>query len=59
MCRYVYDLPAEFHMRFIGYCHQTEIHTYMVVSLTRRPPFYSEEDSWYPFLLEAESTQGA
>jgi hypothetical protein len=27
-----------------------------VVSLTRRPPFTSQEDSWYSFLLEAEST---
>jgi hypothetical protein len=29
-----------------------------VVSLTRRPPFTPQEDSWYSFLLEAESTQG-
>jgi hypothetical protein len=29
-----------------------------VVSLTRRPPLTSEEDSWYSFLLEAESTSG-
>jgi hypothetical protein len=27
-----------------------------VVSLTRRPPFTPQEDSWYPFVLEAEST---
>jgi hypothetical protein len=27
-----------------------------VVSLTRRPPFNPQEDSWYSFLLEAEST---
>jgi hypothetical protein len=27
-----------------------------VVSLTRRPPFTHQEDSWYFFLLEAEST---
>jgi hypothetical protein len=27
-----------------------------VVSLTRRPPFTSHGDSWYSFLLEAEST---
>jgi hypothetical protein len=26
------------------------------VSLTRRPPFTPKEDSWYSFLLEAEST---
>jgi hypothetical protein len=26
-----------------------------VVSLTRRPPFTPQEDSWYSFLLEAES----
>jgi hypothetical protein len=26
------------------------------VSLTRRPPFTPQEDSWYSFLLEAEST---
>jgi hypothetical protein len=29
-----------------------------VVGLTRRPPFTSHEDSWYSFLLEAESTPG-
>jgi hypothetical protein len=29
-----------------------------VVSLTRRPPFTSQEDSWYSFLLEAESASG-
>jgi hypothetical protein len=29
-----------------------------VVSLTRRPPFTRQEDSWYSFLLEAESTPG-
>jgi hypothetical protein len=29
-----------------------------VVSLTRRPPFTTREDSWYSFLLEAESTPG-
>jgi hypothetical protein len=28
------------------------------VSLTRRPPFNPQEDSWYSFLLEAESTPG-
>jgi hypothetical protein len=28
------------------------------VSLTRRLPFTSQEDSWYSFLLEAESTPG-
>jgi hypothetical protein len=28
------------------------------VSLTRRPPFYPQEDSWYLFLLEVESTTG-
>jgi hypothetical protein len=27
-----------------------------VVSLTRRPPFTTQEDSRYSFLLEAEST---
>jgi hypothetical protein len=27
-----------------------------VVSLTRRPPFTPQEDSWYVFQLEAEST---
>jgi hypothetical protein len=27
-----------------------------VVSLTRRPPFTPQEDSWYSFLLGAEST---
>jgi hypothetical protein len=27
-----------------------------VVSLTHRPPFTPQEDSWYLFLLEAEST---
>jgi hypothetical protein len=29
-----------------------------VVSLMRRPPFTPQEDSWYSFLLEAESIQG-
>jgi hypothetical protein len=29
-----------------------------VVSLTCRPPFTPQEDSWYSFLLEAESTSG-
>jgi hypothetical protein len=29
-----------------------------VVSLTRRPPFTPQEDCWYSFLLEAESTPG-
>jgi hypothetical protein len=29
-----------------------------VVSLTRRPPFTSQEGSWHSFLLEAESTPG-
>jgi hypothetical protein len=29
-----------------------------VVSLTHRPPFTPGEDSWYLFLLEAESTPG-
>jgi hypothetical protein len=27
-------------------------------SLTRRPPFTHQEDSWYSFLLEAESNPG-
>jgi hypothetical protein len=27
-----------------------------IVSLKRRPPFTTHEDSWYSFLLEAEST---
>jgi hypothetical protein len=29
------------------------------VSLTRRPPFTPQEDSWYSFLLETESTPRA
>jgi hypothetical protein len=29
-----------------------------VVSLTHRPPFAHQKDSWYSFLLEAESTPG-
>jgi hypothetical protein len=29
-----------------------------VVSPTRRPPFTPQEDSWYSFLLETESTPG-
>jgi hypothetical protein len=29
-----------------------------VVSLTRRPLFTPQEDSWYSFLLEVESTSG-
>jgi hypothetical protein len=28
-----------------------------VVSLTRRPPFTPKEDSWYSYLLEAESIE--
>jgi hypothetical protein len=28
------------------------------VSLTQRPPFTPQDDSWYSFLLEAESTSG-
>jgi hypothetical protein len=30
-----------------------------VISLTRRPPFTPQEDSWYSFELEAESTPGS
>jgi hypothetical protein len=30
-----------------------------VVSLTRRPSFAPQKDSWYSFLLEAESTPGS
>jgi hypothetical protein len=30
-----------------------------VVSLTHRPPLTPQEDSWYSFLLEAESTPGS
>jgi hypothetical protein len=29
-----------------------------VVNLTRRSPFTPQEDSWYSFLLQAESTPG-
>jgi hypothetical protein len=29
-----------------------------VISLVRRPPFTPQEDFWYSFLLEAESTPG-
>jgi hypothetical protein len=29
-----------------------------VVSLTGRPPFTPQEDSWYSFLLDADSTPG-
>jgi hypothetical protein len=29
-----------------------------IVTFTRRPHFTPQEDSWYSFLLEAESTQG-
>jgi hypothetical protein len=29
-----------------------------VDSLTHRPPFTPQEDTWYSFLLEAESTLG-
>jgi hypothetical protein len=28
------------------------------VTFTRRPPFIPQEDPWYSFLLEAESTPG-
>jgi hypothetical protein len=34
------------------------VHSGEVASLTRRPDFTSQEDSWYTFLLEAESTPG-
>jgi hypothetical protein len=30
-----------------------------VVGLTPRPPFTPQENSWYSFLLEAESTSGS
>jgi hypothetical protein len=30
-----------------------------VVSLTRRPPFTPQKDSWNSFLLEAESNPGS
>jgi hypothetical protein len=30
----------------------------VIVGLTRRAPFTPQEDSWYSFLLEAESTPG-
>jgi hypothetical protein len=30
-----------------------------VVSLTHRSPFTPQEDSWYSFLLEAESNPGS
>jgi hypothetical protein len=30
----------------------------MVASLTHRPPFAPQEESWYSFLFEAESPQG-
>jgi hypothetical protein len=33
-------------------------HSGEVVGLTHRPPFTLQEDFWYSFLLEAESTQG-
>jgi hypothetical protein len=33
-------------------------HAGEVVSLKRRPPFNPQEDSWYSFLLEVESTPG-
>jgi hypothetical protein len=29
-----------------------------IIGLMRRPHFYPQEDSWYSFLLEAESTPG-
>jgi hypothetical protein len=29
-----------------------------VVGLKRRPPFIPQKESWYSFMLEAESTQG-
>jgi hypothetical protein len=29
-----------------------------VVSITQKPPFTPQEDFWYPFQLEAESTPG-
>jgi hypothetical protein len=49
-------------------CHDTEAPTVSldsqltdggeVVSITCRPPFSLQEDSWYSFLLEAELTPG-
>jgi hypothetical protein len=30
-----------------------------VVSSVHQPPFTAEEDTWYSFLLEAESTPGS
>jgi hypothetical protein len=35
---------------------QSLTHGGEVVSLTRRPPFTPQDDSWYSFLLEAKST---
>jgi hypothetical protein len=44
--------------RFPHFLHNRLTHGGEVVSLTRQPPFTPQEDSWYSFLLEAESTPG-
>jgi hypothetical protein len=51
--------PQGFEMsRFPYFLENTLTDGGKVVSLTRRPPFITQEDSWYSFLLEAESTPG-
>jgi hypothetical protein len=44
--------------RLLQYVHNRLTVGGKVVSLTRRPPFTPQEDSWYSFQLEAESTSG-
>jgi hypothetical protein len=44
--------------RFAHFLHNRLTNGGEVVSLTRRPPFTPQEDSWYSFLFKAESTPG-
>jgi hypothetical protein len=45
-------------LRFTHFLHTRLTDGDEVFSLTRQPPFTPQEDSWYSFLLEAESTPG-
>jgi hypothetical protein len=47
-----------FESRLPHFLHNQLIDGGEVVRLTCRPPFTPQEDSWYSFLLEAESTPG-
>jgi hypothetical protein len=39
-------------------CETSRLPHFLDNRLTRRPPFTPQEDSWYSFLLETESTPG-